>query len=586
MNDLLTTAKGLSIRISGLTKMYSGRKFGFIPTVFKKTRSTHTVFKNISLKLESGSLNILTGKSGCGKTTLLNIIGLIDVDYCEGKVEIDEVPYAPNGSGSIRAAKRLEHIGHVFQDYQLVEELSVLRNVELPLRLLGRNSRNELYRAKKLLSDLGITPELGHEKDLKYVYPAELSGGQKQRVAIARALVNKPRLIIADEPTGNLDNTTTQNVMQVLMDQCRTMGSTLLMVTHDVKLHHKAEVLWDFEKFADTPARLTRRPSTGMTLPPQKRITTSTTFADLPGIRGHGSIGYDGAIVMTGGINQDGIIEENGFSKCSIENNPIRQEVLEVRVVGSAAGRDRQLMRLKRRSHHQILRFKDRLWIIGGNDGINDLNDIWESGDAITWKEAGGDKQKNWPGRSSFVALEHLDKIWILGGKSYNHLLNDVWNSSDGNTWNEVKHNAPWMGRLGHQGVAFKGKIWIVGGWSEDGRMNDIWSSNDGDGWKREGTLPVDGLNHFQLINCDDNYLLILGGSSGKFTITNDAWKSFDGIQWKRVKFDWIPRSDFQAVYYRKSIYVLGGWNGSHCLDDCFILTLSGIPVCDNHDGN
>ena len=182
------------------------------------------VFSDVSLQLAPGEFVALLGESGVGKSTLLNCIaGLEPADG--GTVHIDGVALAGLGESGLAALRR-ERLGFVFQAFHVLPHLSVAENVELPLRLLGRAGAAErTARVAAVLAAVGLQGLGGR-------MPAQLSGGQLQRVAIARAVVHAPRLILADEPTGNLDPATAGRVLEVLREQVRGSGAACLLVTH------------------------------------------------------------------------------------------------------------------------------------------------------------------------------------------------------------------------------------------------------------------------------------------------------------------------------------------------------------------
>jgi putative ABC transport system ATP-binding protein len=178
------------------------------------------VFHGVSLELQPGEFVALLGESGVGKSTLLNCIaGLEEAD--QGQVHIDGTLLATLDDNG-RARLRRQHLGFVFQAFHVLPHLTVAENVELPLRLLGRP---DAARVENLLEAVGL-------QGLGQRLPAQLSGGQLQRVAIARAVVHAPRLILADEPTGNLDPSTAARVLAVLREQVRGSGAACLLVTH------------------------------------------------------------------------------------------------------------------------------------------------------------------------------------------------------------------------------------------------------------------------------------------------------------------------------------------------------------------
>lgn len=183
----------------------------------------HTVLDGIDLDIKKGEFIAIMGPSGCGKTTLLNILGLLDKPD-EGTYELDEQPVARLSSAR-HAEIRSRQIGFVFQSFNLVPRLTVLENVALPLTYTGYNRTRSLKIASKMLSTF-------HLNEREYYMPWQLSGGQTQRVAIARALVNDPAIILADEPTGNLDSKSSHVIMEELSD-IHKRGNTIIMVTHN-----------------------------------------------------------------------------------------------------------------------------------------------------------------------------------------------------------------------------------------------------------------------------------------------------------------------------------------------------------------
>ncbi|WP_242917596.1 ABC transporter ATP-binding protein [Pontibacter liquoris] len=204
-----------------------------------QTKSIETVaLQNVNLMVPKGEFLSIMGPSGCGKSTLLNIMGLLDVPTT-GLVEIDGQPIQSYKDKAL-AHIRNEKIGFVFQSYHLVNDLSVVDNVELPLLYRSSVSASERSkRAKTALEKVGLSTRTKH-------YPSQLSGGQRQRVAIARALVGQPEIILADEPTGNLDSVMGEEIMNILLDLNRQDGTTIVMVTHDENMAQKTERLVRF----------------------------------------------------------------------------------------------------------------------------------------------------------------------------------------------------------------------------------------------------------------------------------------------------------------------------------------------------
>jgi putative ABC transport system ATP-binding protein len=193
---------------------------------YKGKHMTTVVFENLSLQVAEGEFLVIQGKSGSGKTTLLNIIGLLD------HVDEGEQSFLEERVSNISFEKypliRNEFIGFVFQDFKLIPDMTVYENIEVPLAF----SKNRYKRAKKkaMIMEWITAMDLnGKER----AYPDELSGGQKQRVAIARAIVNHPKMIIADEPTGNLDEHTSNKIMEIFNNLYKERKITIVVVTHD-----------------------------------------------------------------------------------------------------------------------------------------------------------------------------------------------------------------------------------------------------------------------------------------------------------------------------------------------------------------
>lgn len=186
----------------------------------------HFAINDLGLSIEPGEFVAIMGPSGCGKTTLLNILGLLDNDI-EGEYELEGVPIA-SLSQRQKARIRSEQIGFVFQSFNLITRLTVIENVALPLIYRGMTKLARTEKASKILRDF-------HLGEREFYMPNQLSGGQMQRVAIARALVNEPSIILADEPTGNLDSRTSHIIMEELSD-LHKKGNTIIMVTHNPNL--------------------------------------------------------------------------------------------------------------------------------------------------------------------------------------------------------------------------------------------------------------------------------------------------------------------------------------------------------------
>lgn len=222
MNPLTSTAASSEPSAHPVLELRSVSKIYRTDTIV--THAVHT----LDLTLQPGEYVSLMGPSGSGKTSLMGILGLLDrpsqgEQYLAGE-RVDTL------SENQRARYRNHYIGYVFQSFNLIGDLSVFENVELPLRYRGHMPGAERReRVEALLEEVGIAHRARH-------YPAQLSGGQAQRVAVARALVTEPALILADEPTGNLDSQTSHEIMQLLTNLNQDMGITVLMVTHEPEM--------------------------------------------------------------------------------------------------------------------------------------------------------------------------------------------------------------------------------------------------------------------------------------------------------------------------------------------------------------
>jgi putative ABC transport system ATP-binding protein len=212
------------VRLSGVEKVY-------------RTQRIETIaLSNVNVQVGAGEFISIMGPSGSGKSTLLNIIGLLDAPTF-GTVSLAGDPI--DGWGDRQLAKlRNEQIGFIFQTFHLIPDLDVLDNVELPLIYRSLSSGERRERARAALERVGLSARMHH-------FPSQLSGGQQQRVAIARAIVGGPRLLLADEPTGNLDSRMGEDIMEILHRLNRDEGTTIVMVTHD-------------QRWADSTARIVR----------------------------------------------------------------------------------------------------------------------------------------------------------------------------------------------------------------------------------------------------------------------------------------------------------------------------------------
>ncbi len=202
-----------------------------ISKTFRSGKLSITVLQHINLEVEQGELIAIMGPSGSGKSTLMNIIGLLDRPST-GEIMIDDAVVSLSNSDAALARIRSSKIGFVFQSFNLLPKMSALANVLIPTTYYHVNL-DPKKRAIELLKDLGLAARAHHK-------PSELSGGEKQRVAIARALMNDPELILADEPTGNLDSKSGSEVIKILHG-LHQQGKTVIIVTHDEKIARQCQ---------------------------------------------------------------------------------------------------------------------------------------------------------------------------------------------------------------------------------------------------------------------------------------------------------------------------------------------------------
>jgi putative ABC transport system ATP-binding protein len=232
LSILIQIKKSKMIQLKNIEKVY-------------RTDTIETLaLNNINLEVGKGEFLSIMGPSGCGKSTLLNIIGLLD-EPSKGSISIGNQTIT-NFSDKTLSKFRNQKLGFIFQSYHLINDLPVLDNVELPLlyRNISASERKQL--ASEALAKVGLSNRMMH-------YPSQLSGGQRQRVAIARAIVGKPEIILADEPTGNLDSVMGNEVMEILENLNNTEGVTIVMVTHDenmAKRTHRLVRLFDGSQVA------------------------------------------------------------------------------------------------------------------------------------------------------------------------------------------------------------------------------------------------------------------------------------------------------------------------------------------------
>ncbi len=215
----MTTDGSALIQLEGIKKVF-----------YTEEVETHAL-SEIHLEIRRGDYVAIAGPSGCGKTTLLSILGLLDT-ASGGTYMLDGKSVAQLGA-SERARIRNREIGFIFQAFNLIGDLTVYENVELPLTYRGLPSAERQKRVKDALDKVGMTHRVKH-------YPSQLSGGQQQRVAVARAVAGQPLILLADEPTGNLDSSNGEQVMELLRDLHRA-GATICMVTHDPRYARHAD---------------------------------------------------------------------------------------------------------------------------------------------------------------------------------------------------------------------------------------------------------------------------------------------------------------------------------------------------------
>lgn len=197
-----------------------------------------TALNNINLTISKGDHVSIIGPSGSGKSTLLNLISCLD-SPTKGEVYIGGVGIS-NLNGFEKSRLRREKLGFVFQQFNLIPSMTSFENIELPMRFMGTPHNERKRRVVELMALVGLEGKAGNK-------PTELSGGQQQRVAVARGLANDPKIILADEPTGNLDTQTGKKIMELLMRLNHEENKTLVVVTHDIKIAKKADRLIELE---------------------------------------------------------------------------------------------------------------------------------------------------------------------------------------------------------------------------------------------------------------------------------------------------------------------------------------------------
>lgn len=192
-----------------------------------------SVLRGVDLSVDAGTVVAIVGPSGCGKSTLLQILGTLDQPTTGSVTLAGQNPFALRPREL--SVFRNQQIGFVFQDHQLLPQLSVWENVLLPTLAAGGTRKGEADRAAELLQRVGLGHRLEHR-------PSELSGGERQRAAVARALIRSPKLVLADEPTGNLDRKTAQEISELLLELPKSMASILIVVTHSLELAARCQL--------------------------------------------------------------------------------------------------------------------------------------------------------------------------------------------------------------------------------------------------------------------------------------------------------------------------------------------------------
>ncbi|GHU07339.1 lipoprotein-releasing system ATP-binding protein LolD [Spirochaetia bacterium] len=219
MNDVL-------LSVSGIVKSYTSGD------------ETLPILRGVSFSVPPGTTAAITGQSGSGKSTLLNIIGGLD-RADSGTVEVNRENITALSEGKATLYRR-NRVGFIFQFHYLLKDFTALENVMLPGFIAGMKKKHALEKARLLLEDMGLAGRLKH-------YPSQLSGGERQRVAVARSMINDPDLILADEPTGNLDPQNSVMVAEMLYAEAEKLGRCLLLVTHDEKIASQAKLHYTLE---------------------------------------------------------------------------------------------------------------------------------------------------------------------------------------------------------------------------------------------------------------------------------------------------------------------------------------------------
>ena len=217
-------AYGILLHRQGMAAVIEARS---VWKIYETAANRVEALRDLNVSFDAGEMVAVMGPSGCGKTTLLNCLSGLD-DLTAGEVFIEGSPLFSSGD-RIRTSLRAEHFGFIFQSFNLIPVLSAVENVEMPLQLAGVGRTEAREKAMQALEMVGLADWAGHR-------PMELSGGQQQRVTIARAFVHEPAMILGDEPTGNLDSKTSEEVMQLMFRLNKEKGTTMLVVTHDPEI--------------------------------------------------------------------------------------------------------------------------------------------------------------------------------------------------------------------------------------------------------------------------------------------------------------------------------------------------------------
>lgn len=218
--------KDIVLKLTGITRDYH------------QGRSLIEVLKDVNLEVKSGQMIAIVGASGSGKSTLLHIAGLLDIPT-KGKVEILGNSFEKQSLDNA-AAIRLNNLGFIYQYHHLLKDFTAQENAAMPLIIQGINKAEALDRAEVILSDLGLGKRL-------YNVPGELSGGEQQRVAIARAFINKPKIVLADEPTGNLDPHTAEDVFNMFIQRAQNDNVAIIMVTHNMAIANRLSKIYKLD---------------------------------------------------------------------------------------------------------------------------------------------------------------------------------------------------------------------------------------------------------------------------------------------------------------------------------------------------